>query len=270
MALILAMPLMNQLQPRFADLAKVYLVREKPSKMYHWTTFMLSALLVEIPFNVVAGTLYFIPWFNGVKFYHNWSHTTNKAARGVYMWVMLMFFQMWISTFGQAMAALAPNPQTASTFTTLSASFAILFSGVLQPISQLISFWHWIYRASPYTYVIGGMVSNALHGVSVNCTPQEINHFSPPAGQTCGEYAGAFTRSRGNLLNPSATDDCRYCRYKNSDEYLAYLEISYGDRWRNIWLMAVYVVFNMCLALGLFLSDEGDVVECSTAAAAED
>jgi ABC-type multidrug transport system permease subunit len=252
MALILAMPLMNQLQQRFAELAQLYLVREKPSKMYHWTTFVLSALLTEIPYNIFAGSLFFLPWFNTVSFYHNWPDNTNKSARGAYMWLMLMLFEMWISTFGQAMAALAPNPETASTLTTLFASFVILFSGVLQPFSQLISFWHWVYRASPFTYLVGGLISTALAGSPVKCTPEEVTHFNPPAGQTCGDYAGVFAQMRGNLLNPTASDDCMYCRYKSSDEYLLNLNMIYADRWRNLGLMVVYVLFNVALTFLCF------------------
>jgi ABC-type multidrug transport system permease subunit len=252
MAIILGMPLMNQLQPRFAELAQVYLVREMPSKMYHWSTFVLSALLVEIPYNLMTGTLFFFPWYFAVGFYRDWPDDTNKNARGVYIWLMLMFFEMWISTFGQAIAALAPNPQTASTLTTLFASFVVAFNGVLQPLSHLVKFWHWMYYLSPYTWLIGGMMSTAVHGVPINCATKEINHFSPPFGQTCGEYAGAFARMRGRLLNPDATADCMYCRYANSDEYLRTLNMNYNDHWRNMGLMAVYVIFNMTMAFVFF------------------
>src|SRR6266511_2763830 len=162
MATILAMPLMNQLQPRFAELAQLYLIREAPSKMYHWTTFVLSVLLVEIPYNLAAGTLFFLPWYFAVGFSRDWPDGTNASARGVYMWLMLMFFEMWFSTFGQAIAALTPNPETASSLTTLFASFVVAFNGVLQPLSQLIGFWHWMYYLSPYHVVDRG--SN-IHGL---------------------------------------------------------------------------------------------------------
>lgn len=43
-----------------------------------------------------------------------------------------------------------------------------------------------------------------------------------------------------------------YCRYKDSDEYLAGLNMNYSDHWRNAGLLAVYVVFNMALAFLFF------------------
>lgn len=48
------------------------------------------------------------------------------------------------------MAALSPSAEVAATFTTLFASFVITFNGVLQPLSSLIQFWHWVYYISPY------------------------------------------------------------------------------------------------------------------------
>lgn len=46
------------------------------------------------------------------------------------------------------MAALSPSAEVAATFTTLFASFVITFNGVLQPVSQLVGFWHWMYDLS--------------------------------------------------------------------------------------------------------------------------
>jgi hypothetical protein len=43
-----------------------------------------------------------------------------------------------------------------------------------------------------------------------------------------------------------------YCRYKDSDEYLMALNMHYSDRWRNVGLLAIYIVFNMALAFLFF------------------
>jgi ABC-type multidrug transport system permease subunit len=244
------MPLIQQLQPRFVELAQLYTAREKPSKMYHWTTFVLSVLLVEIPYNLITGTIFFLPWYFAVGFYHDWP--PGSSQRGGYMWLLFMTFQMWFSTFGHAMAALAPNAETASVFTTLFASFVIAFSGVLQPLSRLIGFYHWVYWLSPYHYIVEGMMATAVHDVPIVCAPKEINHFSPPPGQTCGEYAGKFVQVIGNLLNPSATADCAYCRYKDSDQYLGTVNMSYGNRWRNLGFILAYVLFNMGMTFAFF------------------
>jgi ABC-type multidrug transport system permease subunit len=159
------MPFINQLLPKWEALATLYSVREKPSKIYSWSIFVLANIIAEIPYNAVTGTLFFISWYFGVGFSQPFSDL-DKNARGVYQWLMLMSFQMWwsnycllnhilnhpdkkIGTFGQAMAALSPSTEVAATFTTLFASFVISFNGVLQPVSQLVGFWHWMYDLVP-------------------------------------------------------------------------------------------------------------------------
>jgi len=160
---------MNQLQPKWEALASLYSVREKPSKIYGWSIFVLSNIVAELPYNAVTGTLFFIGWYFGVGFSRPFSGS-DKNTRGLYDWLMLMTFEMWwsklcqivicqtmlnagIGTFGQAMAALSPSAEVASTFTTLFASFVVTFNGVLQPLSSLIQFWHWMYYLSPYSIV---------------------------------------------------------------------------------------------------------------------
>ncbi|KIW28533.1 hypothetical protein, variant 2 [Cladophialophora immunda] len=251
---ILGMPTMNQFQPQFSSLANLFTERENPSGMYHWSVFVLSNLVTETIFNILAGTLFFFPWYFPIGFSQGWvGSTAGDGSRGFYMWLLLMTYEMWISTFGVAIASLAPNPQTAAVLTTVFASFVVAFNGVLQPLSQLPQFWHFMYHASPYTYLMSGYISNAIHGTRIICAPQEINVFQPPLGQTCMEYAGAFVQEQfGYLLNPGDISNCQYCRYSSGDQYLVTRNMNYGDRWRNFGLMCVYNSFNAGIAFPLF------------------
>src|SRR5271167_4558637 len=98
MACVLCMPLMNQLQPKWEALTSLYSVREKPSKIYGWSAFVLSNIIAELPYNFVCGTLFFIGWYFGVGFYQPFSGS-ERSNRGIYQWLMLMAFEMWWSTF---------------------------------------------------------------------------------------------------------------------------------------------------------------------------
>jgi ABC-type multidrug transport system permease subunit len=251
MAAILAMPLMNQMQPHWESLTSLYAARERPSKMYHWSAFVFSNVITEIPFNLVAGTLFFLPWYFAVGFWHGYSGT-DQAKRGIYQWLMIMAFEMWWSTFGQVMSALSPNAQTATTFSTLFASFVITFNGVLQPLRQLTSFWHWMYYLSPFTWLISGLMSNSVSGTKIVCSSTEINVFNPPKGQKCLEYAGTFIQNAGAIYNPNATMDCQYCRYSVADQYLASVNMSYADRWRNLGFLFAYIIFNVTMIFVAF------------------
>ncbi|OBT40726.1 hypothetical protein VE00_09781 [Pseudogymnoascus sp. WSF 3629] len=252
MACILAMPFMNQIQPQWEALSQLYSVREKPSKIYHWSTFVLSSILVEFPYNFGAGTLFFVAWYFPIGFWRLFE-TSTMNNRGIYEWLLYMLFQMWWSTFGQAIAAFSPNAQTAATYTTLLASFVIAFNGVLQPLSALIQFWHWMYYLSPFTWLISGMVTNVVSGTVVACSSAELSVFTPPSGQTCQEFAGSFVSlATGRLLNPEATTACQYCRFATGDEYLTTLNMSFDDRWRNLGYLCAYVIFNASAAFFFF------------------
>lgn len=54
MAVVLAAPLSQQLQPKFIGLRVLYQARERPAAMYSWPVLVLSSIVVEIPFNLFA------------------------------------------------------------------------------------------------------------------------------------------------------------------------------------------------------------------------
>ncbi|KAF4626727.1 hypothetical protein G7Y89_g11429 [Cudoniella acicularis] len=150
-SLILSAPLMNQIQPRFFQVRDLYKSREEPSKMYHWSIFAITLIITEMITNLITGTLYFIPWFFAVGFSHNFQGNRGRSA---YMWIMFMMYELWVSTFALLIAALAPNAQIGTLLIPMSFVFVALFCGVLQPLSQLVQFWHFVHYASPFTWLI--------------------------------------------------------------------------------------------------------------------
>jgi ABC-type multidrug transport system permease subunit len=46
--------LSQQLQPKFLGLRQLFEARENASKMYSWPIFVITAIIVEIPFNIFA------------------------------------------------------------------------------------------------------------------------------------------------------------------------------------------------------------------------
>ena len=68
--------LINQIQPRFFFLRDLYEIRERPSKVYHWLTFLIAAVLAEIPWNLLVGTLFFFGWYFPVGMYLLSMHLT--------------------------------------------------------------------------------------------------------------------------------------------------------------------------------------------------
>ena len=112
-----------------------------------------------------------------------------------------------------------------------------------------------MYRVSPLTYLVAGMLSSGLHGRPVTCARNELSVLDPPQGQTCGEYLEAYlTAATGQLLNPAATEGCRYCPLSNADQFLASLGMTWDTRWRNLGLIWAYIGFNIGVTFWLYWS----------------
>ena len=107
-----------------------------------------------------------------------------------------------------------------------------------------------MYRVSPFTYWIGGMVSTLLHDRPVYCSSTETLHFDPPSSQTCGQYLSDYLETApGILQNAESTSNCQYCPLSSSDQFLAGSKIYYGERWRNFGIMFAFIGFSIALAV---------------------
>ncbi|GME58261.1 ABC transporter-like protein [Neofusicoccum parvum] len=241
MMLLVCLVVVVQLQPRLIAYRELYDVRERHSKMYHWTVFVVASFIVELPFNIVIASLCYVAWYFPIGWWH-----TISAGRGATMWLIFLVYQLYHSSFSQTITMLAPDAETAAMLTILFYTFILAFSGVVQPLLQLVKFWHFAYYVSPFTWLVAALMTTGAHDVPVNCAAVEVNVFQPPDGQTCGEYASAFAAAAGGAVyNPLATADCQYCRYAVADVFLQGLNMVYADRWRNLGYLCAYTAFNV-------------------------
>lgn len=63
MTLTISPPLIQQLQPRYLHFRGIYESRESNSKIYSWIAFVVSTILPELPYSIVAGSIYFNCWY---------------------------------------------------------------------------------------------------------------------------------------------------------------------------------------------------------------
>ncbi|WFD22771.1 hypothetical protein MEQU1_001448 [Malassezia equina] len=252
LALVAATSLSQHLQPEFIRLRGLYEVREKPSKMYAWPVMVTSAMLVEIPWNIVGGTVYWIPWYYLIKY-----PTDSKHAG--YSWGIYMLFQFFYCTFAQSMAAISPNAMISSILFSTFFSFVILFCGVVQPPPQLPSFWRsWMFRLSPFTWIMEGILGNAIGGTEVQCAPDELQEIVPPPGMNCAEYLRGFTTERGSpqggvgYFTELPNQHCGFCRFRYGDDYLTSVEMHASGKYRDLGIICAYIFFNTALVYGMF------------------
>ncbi len=240
--------LVNQVMPKFVVQRSLYEVRERPSRVYSWKVFILSQMLVELPWQVLLGVMSWAAFFFSV---FGTRDSTGETAGLVLLFIVQ--FYIYAASMAQMVIAAVPEPPMAAMLAILMFGLSFLFSGVMQPPHALPGFWTFMWRVSPFTYYISGIGSTALHGRDVVCSATELSVFDPPPGQTCGQYMAKFLAAGvGTLYNGNATAGCEYCAMTTADQYLAVREIYYEDRWRNYGIFWCYFVFNIFFAVVLY------------------
>jgi len=138
MTLTIAPPLMQQLQPKYLQFRQIFQQREARSKIYSWIAFVTGAVLVEIPYSILAGTIYFQCWWWGAIGRYR------SAFDSGYTWLLLMMFELFYISFGQLVAAMAPNELLASLLLPVFFLFIVSFCGVVVPFAALpyVSLFH--------------------------------------------------------------------------------------------------------------------------------
>lgn len=202
--------------PKFVVQRSLYEVRERPSKAYSWSAFLIANVIVEIPYQILVGV---ISW---ACYYYPIYGSAQASQRQGLMLLLVVQFYIFTSTFATLVVSSLPDAETGGTIATLLFIMTLTFNGVLQPPSALPGFWIFMYRVSPLTYLIAGITATGLHGRQIHCADAELSVFNPPAGLSCGAYLDPYVRaSGGQLYNPTAMRGCQYCQLQNADQYLS-------------------------------------------------
>lgn len=226
--------LVQQTMPHFVVQRSLYEVRERPSKVYGWKVFMLSQIIVEIPWNTLMGFLMFVCWYYPVGLHRNAEAAGQVTERGGLMFLLLVAFMWFTSTFTDLMIAGFETAEGGGNIANLLFTLTLIFCGVLASPDTLPRFWIFMYRVSPFTYLVSAMLSTAVANTSVVCAENEFLRFNPVNGSTCAEYMQTYMSiAKGYLEDPQATSDCMYCQMKDTNDFLASVKSYYEDRWMN-------------------------------------
>ncbi|KIW89320.1 uncharacterized protein Z519_10174 [Cladophialophora bantiana CBS 173.52] len=245
--------LVQQIMPLFVTQRSLYEVRERPSKTYSWQAFMMSNIIVELPWSAFCALLIFFTWYYPIGLYNNAEPTDTVRERGALMFLLILTFLLFTSTFAHMVIAAIETAETGGNIANLCFSLTLVFCGVLVGPKALPGFWIFMYRVSPFTYLIDGMLSTAVAHASVTCATNEYLHFTAPSGQTCAEYMRSYMDSFGGYLqNPLGTGNCSYCQISTTDAFLASVSSHPQYMWRNFGLMWPYIAFNVIGAVFLY------------------
>lgn len=230
--------LVQQIMPHFVTQRALYEARERPSKTYSWKAFMLSNILVEIPWNSLMAVIIFFCLYYPIGLYNNAIPTDAVRLRG------FQFF-LFTSTFTNMMIAGIGDAETGGNMANLLFSLSLVFCGVLATPQSLPGFWIFMYRVSPFTYIVEGMLSIGLANQEITCAQNEYVKFLPPGDQTCAAYMEPYISQVGGYLqDPNATAECNYCTYSSTNVFLSAVSAKYSHVWRDYGILWAYIIFN--------------------------
>ncbi|ETN41430.1 uncharacterized protein HMPREF1541_03366 [Cyphellophora europaea CBS 101466] len=244
--------LVQQIMPMFVTQRALYEVRERPSKTYSWQSFMISNILVEIPWSILCSVILFFVWYYPIGLYRNAEDSNTVHERGALMFLFILVFLIFTSTFAHMIIAALESAEAGGGIANLLFSLSLIFCGVLAGPSTFPGFWIWMYRVSPFTYLIEGFLTTAVADTTVQCAANELLQFSPPAGSTCEEYMAPWIGAFGGDLEPGteqSTENCSYCMITDTNVFLNSVASNPDNMWRDFGLMWVYIAVNVAGAV---------------------
>ena len=121
--------LVQQIMPQFVTQRSLYEVRERPAKVYSWKVFILSYILIEVLWSILAGTILFFCWYYPIGYYRNAIPTDTVHVRGALMWLYVMMFMIFTATFAVMAVAGQDTAENAGNIANLAFSLSLIFCG---------------------------------------------------------------------------------------------------------------------------------------------
>ncbi|KXH44175.1 ABC-2 type transporter [Colletotrichum simmondsii] len=253
MTLTISPPLIQQLQPVFLQSRQIFQSRENNAKIYSWFAWTTAAVLVEIPYAIVAGGIYFNCWWWGV---FGWRL---PAFNSGFAFLLVILFELYYVSFGQGIAAFAPNELLASLLVPIFFLFVVSFCGVVVPAAQLPTFWRaWMYWLTPFHYLLEAFLGVAIHDQPVQCESGEFARYQPPPNQSCEDYTAPYIQQAGGYVRTGDGGICEFCQYATGDEFGAGFSVYYSNIWRDFGIFCGFIVFNYAVVyVGTWLRFKG-------------
>ncbi|KXT02246.1 hypothetical protein AC578_5083 [Pseudocercospora eumusae] len=241
--------LSNQIMPHMLTRRQLYEARERSAKTYSWQAFAMADALVEVPWNCLMAVIMFCAWYYPIGLQHNAEVAGQVVERGGLMFLFILAFMVYVGTFTSMVLAGVDSAEAAGIIMNL------LFSFVLASPEALPGFWIFMYRVSPFTYLVSGMLSAGLANAPLVCAPEEYLRFAPPQHMNCSDYLAPYIAERTGYLTPdsmSSMVECVFCTGSETNTFLKSVSSEYRFRWRNLGIFWVYVIFNMVAAVGIY------------------
>lgn len=242
--------IVEQYLPMFISQRDLYEARERPSKTFNWVAFMLAQFTVEIPWDILSGTLAFLCWYYPIGLYNNAVPTNAVHQRGGLVWFLVVLFYTYASSLAHLCISFNEVAENAANLANLMLSTCLVFCGVLVTSESMPRFWIFMYRFNPLTYFVSSLLSTSLANSDLECSNTELVIVHPLDGKSCGEYLGPYNSfAHGTIVNPEATSNCQYCMFSSTNQFLDLIDAIYHHRFRDMGIFIAFIVFDWILAL---------------------
>lgn len=135
MLLIIFPNLVQQMMPHFVTQRSLYEVRERPSKVYSWKAFILASIAVELPWNILMAVPAYFCWYYPIGLYRNAAESDAVTERGGTMFLLILIFMMFTSTFSSMVIAGVEQAETGGNIAQLMFSLCLIFCGYVLPFT---------------------------------------------------------------------------------------------------------------------------------------
>ncbi|AQZ16701.1 (ZYRO0D11858g) [Zygosaccharomyces parabailii] len=246
--------ILEQYLPNYVEQRDLYEARERPSRTFSWFAFIVSQILVEAPWNFLAGAIAYFIYYYPIGFYQNASAAGQLHERGALFFLWSTAFYVWVGSMALLANSFIEHDVSAANLANLCFTLALSFCGVMTTPDAMPHFWIFMYRVSPLTYFIDAVLAVGIANVDIQCSNYEFVQFTPPQGRTCGEYMQSYLKSAGTgyLKDANATAQCLLCPLSKTNDYLSQVNSHYSHRWRNYGIFICYIVFNYVAAVFLY------------------
>lgn len=119
----------HQILPHFVTQRALYEARERPSKTYSWQVFILSNILIEIPWNALMALPLFVGWYYPIGLSSNAIEADQVAERGALMFLFILAYMIFAGTFTDMLIAAIETAEAAGNLTNLLFSLSLIFCG---------------------------------------------------------------------------------------------------------------------------------------------
>lgn len=125
--------------PQFLDRRALFEGRERLSKTYSWSVFILSNLLSEIPWQTVVAVIQFVTWYFPLGMYHERSDAAAQGQgattaqrddeRAGLMFLIIYSFTLFSSTFSHMLGTVVIDAATGINISASMWSLCLMFCG---------------------------------------------------------------------------------------------------------------------------------------------